>query len=53
MRRMHGDVKAILTSGYNEQSAISPFAGKGLAGFIAKPYRYEDLLAVVRSALGS
>jgi PAS domain S-box-containing protein len=53
MRRIRSDVKAILTSGYNEQSAISQFAGKGLAGFIQKPYRYEELLAVIRSALGS
>jgi signal transduction histidine kinase/CheY-like chemotaxis protein len=53
LRRIRGDAKAILSSGYNEQSAISQFAGKGLAGFIQKPYRYEELLAVVRSALGS
>lgn len=53
MRRIHADVKVILTSGYNEQSAISQFAGKGLAGFIQKPYRYADLLTVVRKALDS
>lgn len=52
MRRLRSDVKAILSSGYNEQTATSRFAGKGLAGFIQKPYGYEELLAVVRQVLG-
>jgi two-component system, cell cycle sensor histidine kinase and response regulator CckA len=51
MRRIRDGVKAILTSGYNEQAATGGFAGKGLASFIQKPYRYEDLLHVVRSVL--
>lgn len=51
LRRLQSDVKAILTSGYNEQSAISQFAGKGLSGFIQKPFRYEELLTVIRKVL--
>ena len=51
LRRLQSNVKAILTSGYNEQSAISQFAGKGLSGFIQKPFRYEELLSVVRRVL--
>ncbi len=51
MRRIKSDVVAILTSGYNEQSATNRFAGKGLAGFIQKPFRYEELLKVVRSVI--
>lgn len=51
LRRIRSDVKAILTSGYNEQSAINQFSGKGLAGFIQKPFRYDDFQAVVRKVL--
>jgi two-component system, cell cycle sensor histidine kinase and response regulator CckA len=53
LRRIRGDLKAILTSGYNEQSAISQFAGKGLSGFIQKPFRYDELLAIVRKVIDS
>ncbi|MFO0939339.1 MAG: response regulator [Pirellulales bacterium] len=52
LRRIQSDVKAILTSGYNEQSAISQFAGKGLAGFIQKPFRFDELLEIVRRVIG-
>jgi DNA-binding response OmpR family regulator len=41
----------LLTSGYNEQEAIGAFAGKGLAGFIQKPYTPSELLERVRSVL--
>jgi len=34
---MNPDVKVVLSSDYNEQEAISQFAGQGLAGFIRKP----------------
>ncbi len=50
-RRIRADVRAILSSGYNEQTATSRFAGKGLAGFIQKPYSYAELVEVVRRVL--
>ncbi len=43
LRRIDPAVRVILSSGYNEQDATSHFAGKGLAGFIQKPYRMEML----------
>jgi DNA-binding response OmpR family regulator len=49
MRRIRGNVRAVLSSGYSEQMATSRLAG--LAGFIQKPYRFEELAAVVRKAL--
>jgi two-component system, cell cycle sensor histidine kinase and response regulator CckA len=49
IRRISSDVPIILSSGYNEQSVIHRFAGKGLAGFIQKPYRRAALEAVVRN----
>jgi PAS domain S-box-containing protein len=51
LRRMRQDVRVVLSSGYNEMDAVSKFAGKGLAGFIQKPYRPVDLIARVRSVL--
>ena len=52
MHRIRDDVPVILSSGYNEQDAVSHFAGKGLAGFIQKPYGSVDLKAALRQVLG-
>ena len=47
LRRIRPDVRVILCSGYNEQDVTQHFAGKGLAGFIQKPY----ILAALRAKL--
>ena len=51
MRRIRPDAHVILTSGYNEQDATNRFAGKGLAGFLQKPFKpdvlYEKLMTVL------
>ena len=52
LRRIRGDVRVILSSGYNEQEIAQRFAGKGLAGFIQKPYGYDALIAVLGTVLG-
>ena len=41
----------ILCSGYTEAEAIERFAGKGLAGFMQKPYTAEQLTGKIRSIL--
>ena len=51
MRRIKPDVRVILTSGYNEQDAVSRFSEKGLAGFVHKPFEVDTLLRKVRQAL--
>jgi two-component system, cell cycle sensor histidine kinase and response regulator CckA len=51
MRRLKPDIAVVLSSGYNEQDATERFAGKGLAGFLQKPYSPADLLAKVREIL--
>jgi PAS domain S-box-containing protein len=51
MRRLKPGVRVILSSGYNEQDIVNRFAGKGLAGFIQKPYTSEELLDKIREAL--
>ncbi len=51
MRRIKPDVRVVLSSGYNEQDVVQRFAGKGLAGFIQKPYHLADLIEAVKTAL--
>ena len=51
LRRIRPGVRVLLTSGYNEQDATNRFAGKGLAGFIQKPFQMDKLLAKVRDIL--
>ncbi len=43
MRRITGDVQVVLSSGYHEQEVTQRFTGKGLAGFIQKPYTMSPL----------
>ncbi|MCX6953900.1 MAG: transporter substrate-binding domain-containing protein [Verrucomicrobia bacterium] len=51
LRRLRSDVCVVLMSGFNEEEAISQFAGKGLGGFLQKPFQYETLSAILRTAL--
>lgn len=43
LRRLKPDLRVLLMSGFNEQEAINRFAGKGLAGFMQKPFRPDVL----------
>jgi signal transduction histidine kinase/CheY-like chemotaxis protein len=52
MRLVRPDVRVVLSSGYNEQDATNHFAGKGLAGFVQKPFARGALLERVRDAVG-
>ena len=45
LRQLAPGICVLLTSGYNEQEVVQRFAGKGLAGFLAKPFGPRDLLA--------
>jgi PAS domain S-box-containing protein len=51
MRRINTDVRVVLSSGYNEMDATNRFTGKGLAGFIQKPYRPVELMQKLRDVL--
>jgi PAS domain S-box-containing protein len=51
LRRIKPDVQVVLTSGYNEQEAVSRFTGKGLASFLQKPFEYEGLQTIVQRVL--
>lgn len=43
LRRIDPGVRVVLSSGYSEQEIAARFAGRGLAGFIQKPYQVERL----------
>jgi CheY-like chemotaxis protein len=47
LRQIRPDIKVIISSGYNEQEVTQKFVGKGLAGFIQKPYKLSVLKAAI------
>jgi two-component system cell cycle sensor histidine kinase/response regulator CckA len=51
LRRIRPDVAVILASGYNQQDVTQRFTGKGLAGFLQKPFRLESLTEMVEAIL--
>ena len=52
LRHLNPGVKVVLMSGYNQQDAVGRFTGKGLAGFVQKPFEIERILTAVRTVLG-
>lgn len=51
MKLLRPDLPVILMSGYNEQAAVERFAGRGLAGFIQKPFQMQSLVDRIRTLL--
>jgi PAS domain S-box-containing protein len=51
MQLINPRVRVLLTSGYNEVEAVHRFSGKGLAGFIQKPYTAAALAEKVKEVL--
>ncbi|PKN55410.1 MAG: hypothetical protein CVU56_21440 [Deltaproteobacteria bacterium HGW-Deltaproteobacteria-14] len=51
LKAMRPDVRVILMSGYNEHEAVAHFARDGLAGFLAKPFSTQELVAAVDEVL--
>ena len=49
MRQVRSDLRVVLMSGYSEQDATVAFAGKGLAGFLQKPFELGHLRDKVRA----
>jgi PAS domain S-box-containing protein len=49
LRQLKPDVTVIISSGYNEQEVTQKFVGKGLAGFIQKPYKLSALKDAIRN----
>lgn len=51
LKAVNPKVPILLSSGYNEMEAIQRFAGKGLAGFVQKPYTSNRLAENLREVL--
>jgi DNA-binding NarL/FixJ family response regulator len=47
LRQLKPDVKVIMSSGFSEYEVTQKFSGKGLAGFVQKPYK----LSVLKQAI--
>lgn len=51
LKRIRKNVRVVMCSGYNEQEVTRQFAGRSLAGFLHKPYMFNDLKTVIKKAL--
>ena len=51
MKGSRADIPIILSSGFNEVQAVRRFEGKGLAGFLQKPYKAGVLVETIRRVL--
>ena len=51
IRRINPAIPVVLMSGYSEQEATAHFSGKGLAGFIQKPFDIATFQRVLKTAL--
>jgi PAS domain S-box-containing protein len=47
------EIPVVLASGFDEHDLARRFAGRGVAGFVQKPYRQEDLAECLRATLAS
>ncbi len=53
LKRINPECRVILSSGYNSTEAIQQFSGKGLAGFVQKPFTPHALSEEVKKILGA
>ncbi len=51
LRKMDGGVQVILSSGFSEQEVTRKFLGKGLKGFVQKPYSLAALRTVLSQSM--
>ena len=49
LRKLKSDVKVNISSGFSEHEVTQKFAGKGLSGFIQKPYKLSVLKETIQS----
>lgn len=51
LRQINKNVRVIISSGFNQQEVTQRFLGKGLAGFIEKPYQMKALKKKLKEVL--
>jgi two-component system cell cycle sensor histidine kinase/response regulator CckA len=52
IRELKPEARVLLISGFNEQEAIARFAGKGLTGFLQKPFTFPILREKLQQIFG-
>jgi CheY-like chemotaxis protein len=52
LKEIDGNVRAIVSSGYNTDETEADYLAKGFTGVLSKPYRSADLGRVLKSVLG-
>jgi signal transduction histidine kinase/ActR/RegA family two-component response regulator len=52
LQKVRPDARIVLSSGYTQAEATRHFAGRGLAGFLQKPYTAAELAHEVKRVLG-
>jgi nitrogen-specific signal transduction histidine kinase/ActR/RegA family two-component response regulator len=53
LKACRAEIPVVLSSGFGETEMLRRFAGKGLAGFIQKPYRVASVLKKVKEVIGA
>jgi PAS domain S-box-containing protein len=53
LKRIDPDVRVILSTGYSESETTKRFAGRGLAGFLQKPFTAAQLADEVKNVLAT
>ncbi len=53
LRIIDPEIPVIMSSGYNEQDVVHRFLGKGLSGFVQKPYRIGTLSSALKKVLSN
>ncbi len=51
LRLLRPEVRVVLMSGFNRVDAINRFVGKGLAGFVQKPFEVDTLAQEIRRVI--
>ena len=51
LQAIRGEVRVLLTSGYSEAEAVQRFAGKGISGFLQKPFTAAGLAERVKQVI--
>ena len=52
LRRLRSDQRVVLMSGFDAEEAMVRFTGKGLAGFLQKPFTVDALRDILQEVLG-
>jgi len=52
LKKIRANVPVVVSSGYDEMEASRRFAGKGVRGFLKKPYTAELLAERIRDCFG-